>query len=83
MFYPARIQADGASFLATFRDIPEAISSGRSQGQAEAMARDALVTAMDFYFEDRRKVPLPSKPRRGEGLVRVAASVGAKLLLVN
>ena len=83
MFYPAKIQADGTSMLVTFRDIPEALTSGRSRGQAESMARDALVTAMDFYFEDRRKVPSPSGPRRGETLVPVAASVAAKVLLLN
>ncbi|MFO1474339.1 MAG: winged helix-turn-helix transcriptional regulator [Lysobacterales bacterium] len=83
MFYPAKIQPDGASFLVTFRDIPEAITSGKSGRHAESMARDALVTAMDFYFEDRRKVPPPSKPRRGEIAVPVAASVAAKVLLLN
>ena len=83
MFYPAKIQPDGASFLVTFRDIPEAITSGKTGRHAESMARDALVTAMDFYFEDRRKVPPPSKPRRGEIAVPVAASVAAKVLLLN
>ena len=83
MFYPAKIQPDGASFLVTFRDIPEAITSGKSGRHAESMARDALVTAMYFYFEDRRKVPPPSKPRRGEIAVPVAASVAAKVLLLN
>ena len=83
MFYPAKIQPDGASFLVTFRDSPEAITSGKSGRHAESMARDALVTAMDFYFEDRRKVPPPSKPRRGEIAVPVAASVAAKVLLLN
>ena len=83
MYYPARIRPDGASFLVTFRDIPEAISSGKTSRHAESMARDALVTAMDFYFEDRRKVPPPSKPRRGEIPVPVAASVAAKVLLLN
>lgn len=83
MFYPAKIQPDGASFLVTFRDIPEAITSGKTGRHAESMARDALVTAMDFYFEDRRKVPPPSKPRRGEIPVPVAASVAAKVLLLN
>ena len=83
MFYPAKIQPDGASFLVTFRDIPEAITSGKTGRHAESMARDALVTAMDFYFEDRRKVPPPSKPRRGEIAVPVAASVAAKMLLLN
>lgn len=45
------------------------------------MAQDALVTAFDFYFEDRRKVPQPSLT--GEDFVEVPASVAAKVLLLN
>jgi len=47
------------------------------------MAIDALVTAMDFYFEDRRQVPLPSAPKRGDRLVELPVSVVAKFLLLN
>ena len=47
------------------------------------MAQDALVTAMDFYFEDGRPVPAPSKPKRGEVLIGLPASVAAKVLLLN
>lgn len=83
MLYPARIHPDGATYLTTFRDIPEAISAGADRQEAEAMARDALITAMDFYFEDQRKVPLPSKARRGEVLIPVPASLAAKVLLLN
>ena len=43
----------------------------------------ALVTAMNFYVEDRRPPPAPSKARRGEELVSVPASVEAKVLLLN
>lgn len=45
------------------------------------MAQDALVTAFDFYFEDRREVPPPSS--KGEAFVEVPTSVAAKLLLLN
>src|SRR3546814_8239256 len=55
--YPARLEKDGAAYVVSFRDIPEALTSGRSQKDALRMAADALVTAMDFYFEDRREVP--------------------------
>ncbi len=47
------------------------------------MAADALATAMDFYFEDRREVPPPSKARKGEVLVELPASLSAKVLLLN
>jgi antitoxin HicB len=48
-----------------------------------AMAADALVTAMDFYFEDRRTVPAPSAPLAGERLVALPPSISAKVLLLN
>ncbi|MFC4276786.1 type II toxin-antitoxin system HicB family antitoxin [Achromobacter aloeverae] len=81
--YPAAIEPDTAGFLVTFRDIPEAISHGCGIDEAKSMAADALLTAMDFYFEDRRPVPAPSKARRGEVLVSLPASVSAKVLLLN
>lgn len=81
--YPARLEKDGAAYVMSFRDIPEALTSGRSQKEVLRMASDALVTAMDFYFEDRREVPMPSKPRKGEAMVELSASVAAKVLLLN
>jgi antitoxin HicB len=84
MFYPARFKpAPEGGFVATFRDIPEAITQGDTEDETLVMAEDALVTAMDFYFEDRRAVPAPSKARRGERLVELPTSVAAKVLLLN
>ncbi|EPL6071694.1 type II toxin-antitoxin system HicB family antitoxin, partial [Klebsiella pneumoniae] len=45
------------------------------------MAQDALVTAFDFYFDDRREIPAPSA--EGDAFVEVPASVAAKVLLLN
>lgn len=84
MFYPARLQPDiQGGFVVTFRDIPEAITQGDTEAEALSMAEDALLTAMDFYFEDRRTVPLPSQALQGEHLVMLPASVAAKALLLN
>ena len=47
------------------------------------MAKEALEVAMDFYFEDRRPVPMPSNPKRGQAVVELPASVSAKVLLLN
>ncbi len=81
--YPARVTADGTSFMVAFPDIPEALTSGASREQARQMAADALTTAMDFYFEDRRAVPMPSAAKRGQVLVELPPSIAAKVLLLN
>jgi antitoxin HicB len=36
----------------SFRDIPEALTSGNTMEEAREMAEDALLMAMAFYFED-------------------------------
>ncbi|WP_321953093.1 type II toxin-antitoxin system HicB family antitoxin [Paraburkholderia bannensis] len=82
--YPARFEpAEEGGFVVTFRDVPEAITQGDSIEEARAMAADALLTAMDFYFEDKRPVPDPSKPKKGEELVSLPATASAKVLLLN
>lgn len=81
--YPADIARDGSEFLVSFPDIPEAITSGDSFEEAVEMARDALITAMDFYFEDRRRVPAPSPVKPGQVAIDLPTSVSAKVLLLN
>ena len=81
--YPARLVRDGEGFMVSFPDIPEALSCGTTREEALAMAADALTTAMDFYFEDRRQVPEPSEAKRGQVLVALPPSVSAKILLLN
>lgn len=83
MRYPAIFEPDGVGFVVSFPDIPEALTSGATEDEALAMAADALVTAMEFYVEDRRQVPLPSDPKAGERLVDLPASAAAKVLLLN
>jgi antitoxin HicB len=63
--YPVRLKKDGKFILVTFPDIPEAITNGKNRDHALEMAAEALETAMDFYFEQRRAVPKPSKAKRG------------------
>ncbi len=82
--YPAKFKpAKEGGVVVTFRDIPEAITQGVSVEDAMIQARDALETALDFYFDDRREVPAPSKARRGERLIELPASLSAKVLLLN
>lgn len=83
MLYPATLTNEGDMYTVTFRDIPEAITCGDDLNDALKMARDALITSIDFYFEDHRKVPLPSKQKKGEYLIDLPVSLFAKVLLLN
>ena len=83
MRYPVVIEPDGSSFFVSFPDIPEALTQGETLEEALAMGKDALETALEFYFEDERTVPLPSKPKRGQTVVELSPSLWAKVLLLN
>ena len=80
--YPVNLRKDGKFILVTFPDIPEAITQGNDRDHALEMAKEALEVAMDFYFEDQRPVPAPSKPRRGQAVVELPVSVAAKVFFV-
>ncbi|WP_432731473.1 type II toxin-antitoxin system HicB family antitoxin [Variovorax sp. W6] len=83
MRYVVKIEPDGKGFMASFPEIPEALTGGDSREEALEMAKDALITALDFYFDDKRAVPLPRKPKKGEEFVELPASLWAKVLLLN
>jgi antitoxin HicB len=83
MKYPALFTPDTGGYVVTFRDIPEAITQGDDDDDAMFMARDVLREAMSIYFDEKRPVPMPSKPQQGERLVDLPISVAAKVLLLN
>ena len=85
MKFPVTLTPDerNGGFVVTFRDIPEAITQGETVEDALVMAKDALETAMEFYFEDKRCVPAPSKPKRGQHTIELPASLSAKVWLLN
>ncbi|MBU9818165.1 type II toxin-antitoxin system HicB family antitoxin [Rahnella sp. C60] len=81
MRYPVKLEKDGDGYFVSFPDIPEALTQGDTREEALEMARDALVTAFEFYFEDNQPVPLPGES--GDDFVTVPASIWAKVLLLN
>lgn len=84
MRYPAQLEAaDEGGFVVTFCDIPEAITQGETEAEALEMAEDVLYSAMEFYFEDKRPVQMPSALKPGERLVSLPISVWAKVLVLN
>ena len=81
--YPVKIRKDGKYLFVSFPDIPEAFTQGRDRAEAMKAARDVLETAMDVYFDERRPIPEPSRPKRGQPVVELPPSVAAKVLLLN
>ncbi|HMS04403.1 MAG TPA: type II toxin-antitoxin system HicB family antitoxin [Burkholderiaceae bacterium] len=77
--YPVTLTPDGDTVLATFADVPEALTFGVDEEEALLHAVDALETALSFYVEARKPLPVASKPRRGQRTVRPSALEGAKL----
>src|SRR3989337_1451680 len=81
--YPVTLTPDNGGYVVTFTDIPEAITQGETEDEALTAAKDALESALEFYFEDKRPVPAPSKAKRCQRVIGLPASLSAKILLLN
>ena len=82
--YPAAVEQDeDARFIVSFRDVPEALTSGDTLDEALAEAVDCLAVALDGYVDERRPQPIPepSRSRPGEHAVAVPPLIAAKLAL--
>lgn len=72
--YPAHFEpAEEGGFVATFPDIPEAITHGEDIEDARLHAAGVVESALDFYIEDGIAIPAPSKPKRGQHRIELPA----------
>lgn len=85
MQYPATFTLNPKTgcYFVEFRDIPEALTQGYSIEEATEEAKDALITAMDFYFENNRHIPMPSPIQEGDHVIDLPLSIWSKILLLN
>jgi len=58
--YPVILSPDGDTVLVTFPDVPEAITFGATEEEALRHAVDALETALSFYVDERKPLPVAS-----------------------
>lgn len=80
--YPVKLHQDeDGRFVASTRDVPEAITDGRSASEALYEMRDALGAALADYVITGRSLPSPSALEPQEHLVPVTPLVAAKLAL--
>lgn len=83
-YYGALIEKDEDNYYCvSFRDIPEALTCGDSFKEAQINARDALITSLEFYYEKRMLIPLPSKVLKEETPIRLSLTISAKIILIN
>ena len=82
--YPCQLALDeDGGLVATFPDVPEAITGGRDHAEALAMAEDALATALAGYVHQKWDIPTPSEAADGQVSVPVPTVVAAKLALYS
>lgn len=82
--YPVTLTPDtNGSFLVTCTDIPELNSVGDDEDEALLNAQDALASACEIYFDERRPVPLPTRAKPGQAVVALSALESAKVLIWN
>ena len=84
LIFPVQLIKDtNGSFRVEVPDLPEANSVGDDEQEALLNAVDAINTALEIYFEERRPVPMPSKARKGQLTVALSALEEAKVLIWN
>ena len=82
--YPCELTPDeDGGLVATFPDVPQAITGGKDRAEARAMAEDALATALAAYVHAQWEIPTPGQPVAGQELVAVPTVVAAKLALYS
>ncbi len=74
-------RASNGTVVATFPDVPEAHTVGNDEAQALARAPDALETALAIYVDERRDLPRPARPRKGQRAVTLPPMAAAKLAI--
>lgn len=79
--YPAKIEKEDGFFTITFRDIPFALTDGKTYEESLQEAVDCLGEALASCIVDNENLPMPSLARPGEVLITPPALVAAKAAL--
>lgn len=82
MKFPVTYEQQDDGILISFPDIPEALSSATTAAQAHELAYDALISALEFYFEDYQRIPSPSRSVTAH-YVELPPALTAKVMLLN
>ena len=78
--YPVVLEEHQDTVLASFPDVPEALTEGATEQEALDEAADCLVAALGGYVDDGRRLPRPSVTYGGP-VVELSVIATAKLAL--
>ncbi len=82
MRYPVALErASNGTVVAAFPNVAEARTAGNDEAQALGRTPDALETALAIYVDERRDLPRPSRPRKGQRLISLPPMAAAKLAI--
>jgi len=78
--YPVKLTRDrkDGGYVATFRDIPEAITQGDNLEHALSEAEGALQAAIETRIEDSLDIPAPSRENSRERMVSTPVTTALK-----
>lgn len=79
MQYPVKLTHADDVVMATCPDLPEFASVGDTMEDALREAVDGIETTLQLYMQERRAIPTPSAPKRGQRLVILPPLAVAKL----
>lgn len=79
--YPAKIEEESGFFTVSFRDIPFAMTDGKTYEETLKEAVDCLGEALASCIVDNENIPSPSQALTGEVLIAPPALVAAKTAL--
>lgn len=72
-------QDDNNTTLVTFPDFPEAATFGEDKDESLLNAADALRAAVAARMDDREPIPAPSRPQKGQPVVKLSPLVASKV----
>ncbi len=82
--YPCQLAHDeDGELVATFPDVPEAISGGIGRAEALANAEDALAAALAGYVHAKWDIPTPGVATDGQVSIPVPPVIAAKVALYS
>jgi antitoxin HicB len=83
MRYPAVIREDskGKDYVVKFPDLKGAVTGGATMDEAIEEASDCLASWLAFGLAERRPVPAPSAPKRGQFQIAVPLWIAPKVAL--
>ncbi|EPC7648475.1 type II toxin-antitoxin system HicB family antitoxin [Pseudomonas aeruginosa] len=81
--YPVTVHEEAGSVWLSCDDVPEMASAGDTVDEALLDAVEGLESALSLYVDRRQPIPLPSKAKAGQPVVRLPALTAAKVALWN